>query len=395
MKFEGIGTLDGKTESIDIEAVSIDAARRIMTSRGYKDVSVVEKTSFFRKTSVSNKEMSIIFRQLSAFATAGETFVRAMSNVAEVTKDETLREALLDIKRRIEMGVSIPVAFGQYKIFPSVVINLLNVADKTGEMEVVLAEISKYLEQVTDIEDGVSSATMYPKIVGGVMLIAGIGLTGYVLPQFRQFYTEMHIEMPTATKFLYALSDFLNEDWMIAIPGILALLYFLKNTKTYIPNIHDQLEVSLPIIGKIMRDLYMFRFCKTLQILTQSGTETIEALQLTRDTLENHLYTDILDKVIPLVRIGESITSSLRRNDPEGRFDIMVIAFLTTGEEAGSIPALMKSASEYYQKQLNLGIVNFGKQLEPILLVVIAIFVFALAMSIYMPIFRMSQMAGS
>lgn len=395
MKFEGIGSLNGKTESIDIEAPSLDAAKKKMTSLGYKDVAVVEKSSFFHKTSVSTKELSMIFRQLSAFAMAGETFARSLGSVAEVTKDETLREAILDIRRKVEMGVSIPAAFSQYKFFPAVVINLLNVADKTGEMETVLNEISKYLEQVNDIEEGVSSATMYPKIVGVVMLLAGIGLTTYILPQFRQFYTDMHIEMPAATKFLYALSDFMNEDWMIAIPGILALVYFVKNTKTYIPNTHDKMEISLPIIGKIMRDLYMFRFCKTLQILIQSGTETIEALQLTRNTMENHLYSDILDKVIPMVRMGESITSSIKRNDPEGQFDIMVMAFLSTGEESGNIAALMKSASEYYQKQLNLGITTFGKQLEPILLVFIAIFVFALALSIYLPIFRMSQMAGS
>ena len=160
------------------------------------------------------------------------------------------------------------------------------------------------------------------------------------------------------------------------------------------PNLHEKLELTLPIIGPIMKNLYMFRFCKTMQILCQSGVEILDALQLVRNAMGNHFYTDILDKTIPLVRIGESLSSSMRRNDPDGHFDVLAMAFLSSGEETNNIGDLMKSASDYYQKQLRLGIDNFGKQLEPIMLVFISIFVFILVLSIYLPIFRMSQLTG-
>ncbi len=394
MKFKGIGVRDGTVEEIEISAESRDDAYRQMSEMGYKEISVVQKAGFFQQNSVSNKELGIVFRQLASFASAGETFLRSLTDVADVTKNKTLQEALLDIRSRIEMGTPIPVAFSQHSIFPPVVVNLLRVGDESGEMETVLDELAQYLEQIADINDGVNSALMYPKILTTIMMIAGIFLVTYVLPQFRSFYTSMKMEMPFMTKLLYAISDFLRNDWMIAIPGLLAIGFLLKNLKQYMPMLYDNIIVSLPIVKGIMINMYMFRFCKTLQILTQSNIQILDALELTRDTLENHLYTDVLDKTIPLVRIGESISSSMRRNDPDNRFDVMAMAFLSTGEETNNIPELMDTAAQHYQKILKMEIENFGKQLEPILLVGIALFVFALAASVYLPIFRMSQMGG-
>ena len=395
MKFQGIGTLDGVVEEIEIDASSKMEAQREMASLGYRDITIVEKASFFSKKSVSSKELSITFRQLASFATAGETFLKSLSDVAAVTQNKILQEALLDVRSKVEMGMSIPSAFGQHKIFSPVIINLLRVGDESGEMETVLNELANYLEQITDIEDGVNSALMYPKIISGVMVLAGFFLVTYVLPQFRSFYTNMKIEMPFMTKMLYAMSDFINNDWIIAVPGICAILYFIKNLPRFAPMFYDNMIISAPIIKSIMTNMYMFRFCKTLQILTQANVNIIEAMNLVRDTLDNHLYVEVLDKTIPLIRIGEGIASSMRMNDPDNRFDIMAMAFLATGEETNNIPELMATASRHYQKVLKMEIENFGKRLEPILLFVIAIFVFILVASVYLPIFRMSQMAGA
>ena len=110
--------------------------------------------------------------------------------------------------------------------------------------------------------------------------------------------------------------------------------------------------------------------------------------------MENHHYSSVLQKSIPLIKAGEGITSSIRRNDTEKVYDAMAIAFLNAGEETNNIPELMERAGEYYQKTLNTEIENFGKAIEPILLVIIAIFVFFLVASVYLPIFRMSQIAN-
>ncbi len=392
MRFDGVGILNGQTKRITIDAETRALAIEEMARQGYTDISVIEKASFFSRAKVSNKELCTVFRQLASFAGAGETFTNALGEVADVTSNKGLKEALLDIRRRIELGTPIPIAFSQHKIFPSTVIALLNVADKSGEIETVLEETARYLEQVSDIENGISSSLLYPKIVGVVMAAVFTLMVVFVLPQFRQMYASMKIDMPTITKVLYAFSDFMREDWMIALPGVIAVIYFFKNARRFAPHLCDSLEVKTPIIGSLLHRLYMFRFCKTLQILTHSGVDILEALSLLRGTMTNHIYSDVLEKAIPKVRIGESLSSAMRRNDPEKVYDPLVLAFLATGESTGNMSDLMKTASDHYQKELQVDIANFSKQLEPVMIAVMGVLVGILVISVYMPILGMTQM---
>ena len=394
MKFKGIGIINGKSDEIAITAETKDDAFKKMQEMGYKNITIVESASIFQRRSVKTKDISMCFRQLAAFAEAGESFPVSLASVADVSKNRLLKDALLDIKRKVEGGKSIASAFADYKFFPPIVVNLLRVGEKSGEMEKTLNELAKYLQQVYNIEQGVSSAMMYPKIITVVMCLAMAFVVAKILPQFKSFYTDMHIEMPFMTKMLYAFSDFINNQWFIAIPAVLAIVYFIKNINKYMPVFYDNAVIKLPVVKKIMINLYMFRFAKTMQILNASGVETIDALKLTADTMENHLYKNIIKDAIPKVEAGGGITSSIRRCDKDGIYDGMVIAFLQTGESTDNIDGLMGKASDFYQRNLNTAIDNFGKAIEPIILVIIACFVFVLVSSVYLPIFRMSQISN-
>lgn len=394
MKFKGIGIKNNKQTEINITASSRDDAYIQMKNMGYSNISIIESGSIFTRRSLSNKDLAMVFRQLAAFSEAGESFPTALASVADVVTNTTLKEILLDIRRRIERGESIPNAFAQHKCFPNIIINLLKVGDASGEMDKTLDELARYLQQTCNIDSGVSSAMMYPKIISCVMLVAMMYVITNVLPQFRTFYDDMHIEMPMVTKFMYALSDFMNADWYIVIPGVLALIYFIKNSKRYIPDIHDSLVIQLPIIKGIMKNLYMFRFSKTLQILVSSNVDIIEALKLTSGAMDNHLYSDVIDKSIPQIKAGEGITSAIRKNDTNKVFDVMSIAFLSTGENTNNIDGLMLKASEFYRRTLEVEIDNFGKKIEPLILIVIGFFVFMLVSSVYLPIFKMSQITS-
>ena len=190
---------------------------------------------------------------------------------------------------------------------------------------------------------------------------------------------------------MYAFSDFLNNEWFIALPSVMLLVYIVKNLRNYIPDTYDYLMIRTPIVKRVMINLYMYRFCKTLQILVSANVDIIESMELVSDTMENHVYVKPIKESIPMIRAGSGITSSLRSNDTGREFDSMVIGFLQSGENTNNIDGLMGKASAYYQRELGMEIDNFGKAIEPILLVVIAIFVAILVISVYLPIFKMSQ----
>jgi len=341
MKFKGIGSLHGRQVEITISANSRDEAVKKMKEQGYENISVVESGSFIFKRKPNTKDISVCFEQLATFQEAGESFTKSLATIADVTPNPTLKEALLDIKRKVEGGKQINAAFADYGFFPKIVPNLIKVGEASGELDKTLAELSRYLQQVHNIEQGVKSALMYPKVIGVVMVIAMLVVVSQVLPKFRSFYTDMHIEMPFLTKCLYALSDFLNDQWFIAIPAAVVVWYFLKNIGKYLPTLTDSLCIKIPLLKKIMINLYMFRFCKTMQILLGSGVDIKEAMPLTADTMDNHIYADVIRASVPQIKAGEGITSSIRRNDTDLVYDSMAIAFLNAGEETNNIPDLM------------------------------------------------------
>lgn len=393
MKFKGVGSKRGRQVEVSITAKSRDEAMKKMKAEGYENISIVEAPSLFnRRSKPSTKEISVCFEQLAAFQEAGESFPKSLATIADVTKNTVLKEALMDIKRKVESGKSIADAFSDYSFFPKIVSNLIKVGETSGELDKTLKELSLYLNQVTAIEKGVSSAMLYPKVVSAVMFIAACVVVTQVLPKFRSFYTDMHIEMPFITKCLYALSDFLIDDWFIAIPTVFIGIYFIKNLPRFLPGVADFLSMNTPIVKSIMINLYMFRFCKTMQILLGAGVNIKDAMPLVADTMENHVYADIIRKAIPYINAGEGITSSIRRHDENGKYDAMAIAFLNAGEETNSIPTLMGKGSNYFQRTLITDIENFPKTIEPILIVIIGVFVLALVMAVYTPILRMYNM---
>ncbi|MGN8833077.1 type II secretion system F family protein [Selenomonas montiformis] len=393
MKFKGIGSKRGRQVEVSISAKSRDEAVKKMKADGYENISVIEVPGLFnRRKKPSTKEISVCFEQLAAFQEAGESFPKSLATIADVTKNIVLKEALLDIKKKVESGKSISDSFSDHPFFPKIVANLIKVGETSGELDRTLKELSKYLNQVTAIEKGVSSAMLYPKVVCTVMAIAVCVVVTQVLPKFRSFYTDMHIEMPFITKCLYALADFLIDDWFIAIPSVIVILYLLKNLHRFLPGVTDFLAMKTPIIKNIMLNLYMFRFCKTMQILLGAGINIKDAMPLVADTMENRVYADIIRKAIPHINSGEGITSSIRRYDEKENYDAMAIAFLNAGEETNSIPDLMGKGANYFQRTLVTDIENFPKTIEPIMIVIIGVFVLALVMAVYTPILRMYKM---
>src|SRR4051794_17774776 len=180
---------DGTKLKATTEARSADALRNELTARQLDVVKISEKRSFNKieitKQKVKRQEIMHFSRQIGAFVRAGIPLVDALQTVREGTKNERFRDVLQDIAEQIQTGIPFSEALSRHAdVFPSYYIGILRSAEITGQLDVVLDQLSLYLERDLEARQKVKSAMTYPAVVFMMSIVTVIILVAFVLPRF-------------------------------------------------------------------------------------------------------------------------------------------------------------------------------------------------------------------
>lgn len=115
-------------------------------------------------------------RTLSTLLTGGVPMLSAMSIVRNVVDNESLAKAIDDARDNISEGESIAGPLKKSGEFPPIVIHMINIGEKTGDLENMLSQVSDaYDFQVKTAVDGMTS------LLGPVMLVFMGGVIGVIV----------------------------------------------------------------------------------------------------------------------------------------------------------------------------------------------------------------------
>ena len=150
----------------------------------------------------------------------------------------------------------------------------------------------------------------------------------------------------------------------------------------------DTVQLKLPILGTMFRKFYLARFADTLSVLIQGGLPIVQALEITAQVVRNHVYKKILLETIEEVKKGNTISSVLKAKKD---IPIMISQMVFVGEETGKLDSTLKSAADFYHKEVSIVMDNLVTLIEPILIVGLGIGVALLLVGILMPMYNMAQ----
>ena len=174
-------------------------------------------------------------RQIGAFVRAGIPIVDALQTVREGTTNERFRDILQDIAEQIQTGIPFSEALARHAdVFPTYYIGILRSAEITGQLDVVLDQLSLYLERDLESRQKVKSALTYPAIVLVMSIVTVVILVGFVLPRFTSFFKEFDAKLPLPTQLLLDFSDFIQTWWWAIIGGgflIFGSIYLFLRTE--------------------------------------------------------------------------------------------------------------------------------------------------------------------
>ncbi len=382
---------DGTTASGSLKQRTRSTARTELETRGLSVVSVTEKKTLgsieISKSRIKPVELMYLSRQIAAFTRAGIPILDAISELSEDSERRAVKRVLAEVTQDLRSGLTLTESFDKHpKDFPDFYRGILSSAELTGRLDLVLAQLSEYLERDLAARRKVRSAMIYPAFVA-IMALGTIGiLTVVVLPKFAEFFASLDVPLPTSTQIMLDISSFLgNWAWLIGLILLaLGIAYFIAMKFRRPRKFRDRFMLRFPVIGVTIRYAMIERFTRILASMVSAGVAIPEAMRVASESVTNLVYQDALMGVRQRMIQGEGLAGPIAET---GLFPGMATQMFRVGESTGTLDNQLEVAADYYSAELGYKVDKLASLLEPTVVVIMGTVVgfvaFALVSAMY------------
>jgi len=384
-----------------LEAKSIDIAASNLGSLRYTIINLTEISEFekwfldtcLKFKRVTKKEILLAIRQLSSMISAGLPIINCLNNVVNQTQNPILKNIFSKVVVDIEGGSSFADAMKKHpKHFSKFYISMINVGEVGGKLDEILSRIAIIGKQEAEIKSQLKNAMMYPLILLLVGLAVVTFLLVFILPKFIKIFASFDVELPLPTIILLNASKVLSNYWFFILIAIIAGAYFFKQYKKTSQgkfNI-DQMILKIPVIGEMILKYNIARFSRTLGSLLHSGIPIVQGIAVSQSTISNFVLVTIMADLQETLLEGHNLSDQLRLSS---LFPPMVIQMINTGEQTGKLDEMLLEVADFYDVEVDYEIKNLSTMVEPILLIMMGLFVLFIALAVLKPIFNIANVA--
>ncbi len=394
----------GKTRKGSINAESRDRVIFALQNKGFIILEVKEgAASLFGKTAgakkvggkVSGHVLAFFAEQLSTLIAGGVPLARAIALLSEYSSSPKLGMVLNQVAKDIVGGNSLHTALARHpKTFNNIWLSLVEAGEVGGNLADTLYQISQYIKTQEAMKSKIITAITYPAI----LCVASVGVLIYfilgIVPTFAQIFKDFNIDLPMLTVTVLAVSSFLiNHGILIIVVLVMIALGFRFYIKT--PQGKKRWHtfmITMPIFGGFVRNIYYSRMLTTLSTLLRSGVTILNTIVVLEESFNtNVIVQNALHMAKTEVAAGRSISDSFRA---AGVFPGLMTEMMMMGEESGKLPSIIGTLSKFYSDNVDQFIARFSAVIDPILIVGVGSLIGIVVASIFLPIFKLSQIGG-
>jgi type II secretory pathway component PulF len=345
------------------------------------------------KPSLGRSEMATLMRELATALEAGLPLMQSLRTVRRQASGRAMPVILDHLIDRVEAGDPLYKAAREYgPPFDDLVLGMLRAADASGEMSAILHQLADLLERSVELRREVMSATFYPLLVAGLIAVSAVVLITLLVPRLIRPLTEgTNFVLPWPTVVVLGVADFIAAYWMYMAAGIVAAaLGYRAWSRTPANRFRiDLLKLRTPVLGRLLRDVAVARFTRTLGTLTTAGLPILDALRITQHTLVNRAMVAALDDVQAKVTSGKSLADPLERS---GLFPPLLVQVVNLGERSGRLESMLMHAATAFDRQVNNSLKLFTKALPPFLLIIMALLAGFVLAAILLPLLELQSL---
>ncbi|GER72122.1 type II secretion system F family protein [Weizmannia acidilactici] len=377
--------------------ITADSKRDALLKLREQGVRVIEinelpETLLTMEISLGNRvklqDFVIFLRQFSTLLKAGVTVVDSTRILANQTSSKTLKKTLLEVEEDLRSGIALSQAAAKHKkVFTPMFINMVYAGEAGGSLDDTLDRLATYYEKQHRTQQKVRSALTYPIFVGVMAIVVVIFMLVKIVPTFVSILNDYNAKLPAVTRFVLAMSGFLQQFWWLIIllaVGLYVLLVFMRQNKVskyYL----DYALLKIPVFGKLVQKSIIARMTRTLSSLFSSSVPILQALTIVEKIVENEVMTNVIRQSRDALERGESMTDPMRRH---WVFPPLVTQMIAIGEETGALDGMLAKVADFYEAEVEAATDQMKALIEPFMIVLLAGVVGTIVASIMIPMFE-------
>lgn len=386
----------GVVISGEIDGDNPQAATSILLSRGYHVLDIVDAQSkgavHLRETGglwwrTRKRDVVDFSRDLSTLLRAGLSLSQSLDRIRTRSAKPVWAMITGGIQARLEDGLTFSNALRAYPaVFDEMYVNLIGSGEEAGNLVEVLERLAQVGEHRLELQSRVKLALVYP----GAMLLMGLItvtlLMVLVVPIFVDVFRQAGQELPWPTLILITISEFVGGWWWALLGGVVAGLYpaglFVKSPAGR--EVLGFVSLRLPLFGKLIRQMQVSAFARTLGVLIGNGITVLSAMGITAKTLSNTQYQNAVRGMVPAIREGSGLGKLLAASPlfPAAAADTIVI-----GEESGALSERLLQLADENERDVERQLKVLMALLEPGMIVFVGALVGFIVLAVILPVF--------
>jgi type IV pilus assembly protein PilC len=329
-------------------------------------------------------------QQFLTLIRAGLPILHSLELLIKRQKNARLKQLLENVRERVKGGELLSDAFAAQGIFPKIYTTTLLAGEKSGNVDEVLTRYISFQRLAMSFRKKLFVSLIYPALLVSVVSIMVTFLFTYVIPKFAELFASLDAQLPAITLFMLAVGLTVQKYApFVALGGILAgfLLWRWKSTDSGADTI-DRFILSLPLLGDIRLKHQVASFSRMLATLLQGGLSLVPAMETAGSSMSSRRILKGVMRAGTRVREGQSLAGSL---EEQKIFPDLAVEMIEVGESTGALPAMLNSVAEFYEEDVQTALGASMALIEPMILIVMAVFVGGVLISLYLPIFTLGM----
>jgi len=351
------------------------------------------KKGILRSGRVASRDVFLFSRQIVSLLKAGVSILRALELIAAQMRPTYFRQVVQNIRSGVQGGKSLSDAIAEYpQIFSALYVSMVKVGEESGRLTESIADVAEYQRRQQELLSRVRAALAYPILMAVFGIVTVFFSLTYVMPQITGLFVDLKQALPWQTILVMRVSNFLIDGWMVILLAILflwgALLQWRKTHAGQI--VLSDLILRTPFLGGFWLKLELMRFCRTTELLLNSGVSVVRALQLSLAVVRNLRIRGQIRKCRDELLAGRSFGDSLKdaRDIPP-----MVGYLIAVGEESGSLGSTLRDIADTFERETQEAIKVMTTLLEPLMIILVGGIIGFIVIAMLLPIFQMDIFA--
>jgi len=401
---------DGKIAEGVLDAGSRPDALRQIETLGLRPVNVAEKIgaakkngspapssvgniSFkFESKKVSAKELENFTRLLSSLLAAGVPLSRALVILQKEASSPASKAQWKQIHDYVVDGLSLADAMAKSpETFPRVYVAMVEAGEAGGFLDVVLAQIAEFQSREKELRSKVMTAMLYPCILLVLALVVLTVLLVFFIPKFQRVFASIHGSLPLITQLIIGASYLMRTYGLLVGAGLVGIFFLVrawftseKGKRTW-----EGLVLKSPLVGPLIAQFAMARFCRMLGTLIGAGVPLVHGLNVARRSIGNQILVDAVSHSIERVQQGGRLGQSL--GDCKALFSGSTLEMISVAEESGKLDGELVRIALVTEGDLDRNLKTAVAFAEPLMLFLIAGFIGIIFIGMLLPVLSMSE----